>query len=251
MPEYKGMKVLEIDIETAPAKAYIWSPWKENIPHARVIENGYMLCWAAKWQHKKGIMFRDRRDPDFLDELWDLLDEADAVVHYNGKNFDIKWIQTEFLLGGYMPPSPFRQIDLLPVARQKFKLLRNTLENVVEVLEIGEKLPHAGFDMWIGCMENDAQSWKDMRLYNEHDVRLLQGVYTVFQPWITNHPNRALWLDAVDPTCPNCGGTHMQSRGIERTQTLKYYRYQCADCHTWARARTRIEPADRGVLRRC
>ncbi|NIV35232.1 MAG: hypothetical protein GWN58_38990, partial [Anaerolineae bacterium] len=47
-----------------------------------------------------------------LEGAWELLDEADAVVHYNGKKFDIPTLNREFVKYGFTPPSPYKQIDL-------------------------------------------------------------------------------------------------------------------------------------------
>ena len=37
-----------------------------------------------------------------------LLDECDAVIHYNGSKFDIPTLNKEFLLHGLHPPAPYK-----------------------------------------------------------------------------------------------------------------------------------------------
>jgi len=51
------MKVLYIDIETAPATARIWGLKTRFVPISQVVNRGYTLCWAARWEDKKKIHF--------------------------------------------------------------------------------------------------------------------------------------------------------------------------------------------------
>ena len=45
----KFPKILILDIETSPLKAYVWKRWKENISLDQTISEWFMLCWSAKW----------------------------------------------------------------------------------------------------------------------------------------------------------------------------------------------------------
>jgi len=190
---------------------------------------------------------------DFLSLLWRVLDEADAVVHYNGKSFDTKHIQKEFLLDDMLPPSPFHQIDLLQTVRQQFKFVSNKLQHVAEQLEIGVKEQTGGMQLWIDCMDGDIQAWKTMRKYNIQDVVLLNKLYNKLLPWIKGHPNFALYMDnPSEPTCTNCGSQHGQWRGDEKTEVLAYKRWQCMECGKWSRARHHTKhqnPPKTGVLK--
>ena len=69
-----------------------------------------------------------------LEGIHKLLDEADAVIHYNGKRFDIPSLNKEFLLNGMFPPAPFKEIDLLTVARGRFRFVSNKLDYVAQQL---------------------------------------------------------------------------------------------------------------------
>ena len=251
-----AIKLLHIDIETAPGKAYIWSMFKENIPLVRLIEPGYMLCFTAKWEHEKVIIFHKRYfDPRgnnlMLEQLWDLLDAADAVIHYNGKSFDIKHIQREFVIHDFLPPSPFKQIDLLTTVRSQFKFQSNKMEHVAKELKLEhQKMKNDGFDMWIGCMEDDDDAWEAMKDYNIQDVRCLADMYTVLKPWIKGHPNVGLYMrDTAKPRCVHCGSTHGEWRGTETTRVLVYRRWNCLDCGAWSRARKSEGKRDKGTLR--
>ena len=121
------MKTLLLDIETKPHKAYCWGLFDQRIGLNQIVEAGGTLCWAAKWlgaPENEVIFSAEWDDDDFIGKIWDLLDEADAVVHYNGKKFDIPTLNWEFIKQEGTPPSPYKEIDLLQTVRQRFNPIR-------------------------------------------------------------------------------------------------------------------------------
>ena len=238
------MKILLLDIETAPNIAHVWGLWNQNIGTNQILDAGYVMCWAAKWYGDDHVYFagqHDMEEEDMLHECWRLLDEADAVVHYNGAKFDIPTLNKEFLLHGVAPPDPYHQIDLLRTARKRFRFPSNKLDYIAKALGLEGKVEHAGHQLWIDCMNNDPAAWKKMQEYNIQDVILLEDVYDAMRPWIQQHPNHALYIENPEaPVCPNCGSTHIVKKGIETTATMQYQRYRCQDCQTPLRGRTNI-----------
>ncbi len=232
-------------METAPNKAFVWGLFNINVSVDAIEEPGYTLCWAAKWLGQKEIMFGSINDKkDFLKRIYDLLDEADVVIHYNGSRFDIPTISKDFVQRGWNPPAPYLQIDLLNVVRKRFRFPSNKLSYVSKALGIGGKHPHKGLDLWKECMDGDKEAWKVMEEYNKQDVVLNEKLYLKLKPWIPNHPNHGVFTKSENPTCPNCGSKHLQKRGYHRTKTMVYQRYACMNCGTWARARTSEVPKE-------
>jgi DNA polymerase III epsilon subunit-like protein len=172
---------------------------------------------------------------EMIKTIHSLLEEADAVVHYNGTKFDIPTLNKEFILLGLDPPSSYKEIDLLRVARARFKFQSNKLDYVAQALGIGGKVKHKGMDLWKGCMENDEACWKHMEKYNKQDVVLLEKVYKRMLPWIKNHPNYGLYMDTDRPVCRNCGKSRVIKKGTEYTTVGKYQRYKCQNCGTHLR----------------
>lgn len=237
------MKILHLDIETAPNKVYCWGLWNQNVSINQIVEPGYTMCWAAKWDDNREVMFDSLfKSPeiDMLMKMWQLLDEADAVVHYNGEKFDIPTLNREFIRYGLAPPSPYHHIDLLRVVKKRFKFPSNKLDYVAQTLGLGAKTQHSGMELWKGCMDNDPKSWKIMERYNKQDVRLLPKLYRELLPWIKNHPNHALYETSDRPVCPNCGSKKVKKNGTETTLTMKYQRYKCTCCGTPLRGRSNI-----------
>jgi DNA polymerase elongation subunit (family B)/predicted RNA-binding Zn-ribbon protein involved in translation (DUF1610 family) len=241
------MKVLMLDIECAPNTAHVWGLFKQTVSIKQLMESSYTMCFAARWYGSKRVVFKDQYDEDMLDELWNLLNEADAVVHYNGTKYDIPTINKDFLLAGMQPPSPYKQIDLYRVVRSKFKFPSNKLDYVADRLGVGQKHAHEGHELWVKCMGGDRAAWRRMKKYNKQDVVLLGGVYDALLPWIDNHPNYALYSEK-DFCCPNCGSDHVIKQGRAYTQTMTYQQYKCTDCGKWSRARLAEKGAKKAVL---
>lgn len=243
------MKILLLDIETAPNLVHVWGLWQQNVGLPQIIASGYVMCWSAKWLGEDDVFFdslHHNKAKSMLKGIHSLLDKADAVVHYNGTKFDIPTLNKEFLLHGMPPPAPYKQIDLLRVARSQFRFPSNKLDYVAQALKVGSKIKHAGHELWIRCINGEGKAWEEMEEYNRNDVVLLEQVYYKLVPWIKHHPNHNLYSDK-ELICPTCGGSHYHRRGLAHTSTCTYQRYQCSECHSWFRARTNLTKKERFV----
>lgn len=232
-------KILHLDIETAPTNCYSWSLWPKFISPSDIQEPGYTLCWAAMWEGERTVHFKKYHPNDngkkMLKEIWELLDEADMVVHYNGTKFDIPVLFKEFAVNGMGPPSHFYEIDLIKTVRKRFRFESNKLDYVCQRLGLGAKTQHKGMSLWYGCMEGDAASWRIMERYNKQDVKLLRKLYKMLLPWITNHPNLGMWVEEKDGKlrCGHCASTNLQKKGTQyNTKSASYDRYKCKSCGT-------------------
>jgi len=156
------MRILEFDIETIPHEAVTFGIWKQTIRPKNIRRFGYTCCFAAKWYKKKGVMFhsvpKDGME-GMVQAAWNLLNEADAVVHYNGTRFDVPTLNKEFLKHGMLPPKPYHQIDLIKTVRQQFRFPGgNSLNEVLRFLGMQQKVSHKGIDLWLECMDGDPKS---------------------------------------------------------------------------------------------
>lgn len=113
------VKILLLDIETAPKLSYVWRFWKENISAKQVKEHGHIMSFAAKWLNEGEIFYEENRkenDKKIIQKICHYLDLADIVVAHNGEAFDLKQIRARALVHGINPPSPVKIIDSLKVA---------------------------------------------------------------------------------------------------------------------------------------
>lgn len=240
------MRILAWDIETGPNLAYVWGLWQQNVSLNQIEDRGEVLSFAARWidEPKNKIMFEyaidDVRKTAMLTRAWDLLNEADALVSWNGKGFDTKHMARAFLLAGMSPPSPAKEIDLMLIAKKRFRFVSNKLDNVAQELGLAGKIKHSGFDLWRRCLAGDLSAWKEMRKYNEQDVHLLVDLYERMLPWLDGHPNRNLYDPKVDG-CPRCPAEYesLTKQGFRPTMTGMYQRYQCSECGAWSSEGTR------------
>lgn len=239
------MKILAIDIETRPSLAYIWSLWDNFVPLDRLIDSGDMISFGSKWIGSKPITFmstyHDGKE-EMVRAVWDLLDEADTVLHFNGRKFDIPHIQREFLELGLTPPSPFKQIDLLATCKSQFRFPSNKLAYVSDRLGLGQKEKHEGFQLWVKCMQNDAAAWERMKKYNIQDVKLLEELYEVLKPWLKSPPSFAALTG--EHVCPRCGSDDVRPHGTTFLLTGKFQRYECKNCGGWSRGTKRLDTTD-------
>lgn len=245
-------RILILDIETAPIQANVWRIWQENVGLNQIDRDWFILSFAAKWLGEEGVVYFDQSkskdiedDTALLIRLHKLLDEADIVVAHNGKKFDVPKINARFALSGLRPPSPYRVVDTLQIAKAKFKFTSNRLEYLAERLNKKyKKLSHAqfpGFELWKQVMRGNKAAWAEMRTYNEHDVLALEELYLTLRAWDTKHPNVHVHNDAEEGhACPVCGGVHLTKRGFATTNVGKFQRFQCDSCGAWSKDRTAI-----------
>ena len=241
-------KILLIDIETAPILAYVWGLWNQNIAIERIKEDWYMLSYAYKWLDDKSVTFiglnefGNRREDEvhLVIELRNLMDEADVIIAHNGDKFDIKMINSKFLEHNIPQPSPYKTVDTLKMARSKFRITSNKLDYLSKFLKGTGKEKHHGnhFDLWLGCMTGDKDSWARMKKYNEVDVLELERVYLALRGW-TSHPNVSHYYNDDDIRCTTCGSKKLTPMKSVFTSISEYQAYSCNDCGKIVRTRTR------------
>lgn len=244
-------KVLLTDIETSPAKVYAFGLFNQNLSLAQIIEPDRMLGFGFKWYGEgKSPQFRSEFHHDrktMLEQMSSLLDEADIVVGYNSRRFDIPWIRAELAREGIDQPSPFKQIDLYQVAKKNMRFISHKLDFVSQSLLGEQKLSHTGFKLWADCLKGDSKAWGLMRRYCIQDVALLEPLLEAlwqFTPQAVNMANFA--PDDGERRCSHCGQENtLQSRGVERTAQSQYRRYWCntnkGGCGGWSRSTLRIK----------
>ena len=246
-------RILILDIETSPNLAYIFDLWQQGVSPGNIQEHGQVICWAAKWVGDSKVLFASDHHEGHhtsIETAYRLVDEADIIVTYNGVKFDMKHLRREFLLAGFAPPSPHKDVDLYRVVRERFKFASNKLDHVSQRLEIGEKVKHAGFDLWKRCMDGDDAAWREMKRYNVADVKLTESLYERLLPWIHNHPHVAeAGMQGTELSCNKCGSTSLTRAGRYTASVLQYAMYRCDKCGGLVRAahRTARENATVGV----
>lgn len=246
MDNGKKVRILAYDLEVTPMLAWAYGMYDTNI--LEVEQYPYILCFSYQWLDEKKVHSvslpdfpaRYRKDPtddlDIVKALHRLLDEADVVIAHNANGFDNKVSNARFLVHNLAPPSPFKSVDTLAVARSKAKFSSNKLDLLGQQLDLGRKTNETHGSLWRACVDGDKRAWSKMVKYCEQDVRLLIDLYNRFLPYMTNHPNLAT-ISQKEDVCPKCGGSRLHSRGTRATTTAIHRRFQCQDCGGWCAER--------------
>lgn len=250
-------RVLVYDIETSPLKVYTFSLFKPMISIGQIIESTRVISWAAKWHDEEKVMFMSEYHHGhdrMIKRAWELLNEADILVQFNGNSFDEPQLRREFKQAGLPPFSPVQTVDLYRAAKRSMYFPSYKLDWISRELGVGQKLGHEGFDLWRKCLEDPPEddpnrqkrAWAKMRAYNKQDVVLTEQLYVELLPYIPNHPHMGLFTDepAGDDRCDVCGGTNLRMEGFAYTKVGKYQRYQCREDGKWGRGKKALVLVD-------
>lgn len=246
-------RIAILDIETAPILAYVWRIFDENIGLDQIKEDYSILSFAWKWLGESKTIYEStegqrnvRKDKKLLTKLHKLLNEADIVIAQNGKNFDIKKINSRMIQHGIPPYSPVRIVDTYESCKRHFGFTSNKLAWTSAILTDTPKSIHKdfpGFLLWREIVEYGPrmkQAWAEMKLYNIRDVVATEAKYMKLRPWMNTHPNLGAYSDGPQHNCPNCGSENVQRRGVHVTQQGRRTRYQCQDCGTWSHDKKQV-----------
>lgn len=207
-------KILLIDLEAFPLVGYAWDLREVNI--IKVLRSRMICSVAWKWYGQKIVHVRAL--PDFPEEYvqnWesavpgklvqftnrslmeyirDLVNRAQIVVGHNVDKYDLRRANTDIIRYQLDVPAPYKTIDTLKIARQKFGFMSNRLQDLCEFLGIPGKVRHGGFELWERCMAGEMGAWDEIRRYNRGDIDpCLEQVFERFRPW-----HRPRWLTRME-----------------------------------------------------
>lgn len=235
-------RILLLDIETAPLAVWTWGLYDQTIYPENVISDWFLLCWSAKWLFDSVSIGEavtpkealQRTDRSILAGMWKLVDEADIVITQNGDKFDLRRLNTRWLMEGFKPPMYYRSVDTLKVLKDRFDFSSNGMDYVNRVLGIDGKTK-TDFSWWRECLEGEQKSRQAaldrMLKYNKQDVFILEELYLKIRPWITGHPNMNLWTDVEDiEVCPNCKSSDLKWGREYATPLGLWDAFRCNTC---------------------
>jgi hypothetical protein len=239
-------RILLYDVETTPLTGTAYGTYNTDI--IEVLQHPYVLCFSYRWLNERkthNVALRDfearyRADPkddeDVVLALWYLFDEADILIAHNAKGFDNRVATGRFIVYKKTPPSPYKTVDTLLVARKIGKFSNNKLDVLGQQLQIGRKSKVTHGQLLNGVLSGQKVAWNKMVAYNNQDVNVLLRLYLRFLPYIDNHPNLAT-ISHMPDACPKCGHRHLQRQGYYYGNTYTYQKYVCVDCGGWGRVR--------------
>lgn len=228
-------RITTLDIETSYAEATLFRTGEQRINIHQITKPSRLIMVGWKDYNKKTAQVFSEDElgtKGMLKATWDLLNETDILLTFNGNSFDIPIIMGAFMEAGMTPPSPFISVDLYRASRRG-RYMSHKLDYLCKLFGIGQKIGHAGEDLWGGILRNDPVAWARMRKYCKMDVVITENLFDYLGPWIKNFPNITQWTG--EPGCYRCGSKNLLEAGWHRTNVTAYARRQCKDCGAWNR----------------
>nr|DAF21508.1 MAG TPA: DNA polymerase B [Caudoviricetes sp.] len=228
-------KILCLDIESSPSLIWAYSLWNANA--VKVERDPTIMSISWQWvdmDKTRNLNLSSMSEEELARHIWDLYNQADYVLGHNSNKFDNKMINALFMRYGLTPPSPYKQIDTLQVARSVARFNSNRLDSLGKLL-LGEGKTETTYkDLWYDCLvKNDKKSWAQMVEYNNRDVDVTVALYKKLRPWIKNHPNIGDHT-GIDGICPKCGSDNIRKDGSYRKRSGRVQRYKCLHCGGWS-----------------
>lgn len=239
-------RILYWDIETSLQLVTVFQlAHNDWIDPTAIVQERYVICASWRWDgeskvHSVSVLDKPTlyakdpfNDKHVLQVLHKVLSEADVIVHHNGSSFDLPYVQTRMLIHGMSPLPPIVALDTYKTAKSRFYLNSNKLDYIAGLLGIGHK-KETTKGLWMKILQGNRKAIKEMIVYNQRDVILLQKVFKRLAPYMPNHVNRELFGGTG---CPYCGSHKIQSRGTCKAIGKVYKRFQCQakGCFGWFR----------------
>jgi uncharacterized protein YprB with RNaseH-like and TPR domain len=125
---------------------------------------------------------------ELLTDIMEELETYDISVAHNGQFYDKPWLNTMCLKYGLKPSIRWMKfVDPVRIARNHLRLGRNTLDQLIDYLDVPHKKTHLASGAWLkAAIEGDRKS---MDYIVEHcilDVKSLECVYDKCRPLIEN-----------------------------------------------------------------
>lgn len=246
---YDLPKILFWDVECSTVElrvqTYDLKNYNRYYDHRDITRDWHLLGAAWKFIQDESPQAISVRPDDPLNDygvvttLHKVLSEADILCGHNSDAFDLKKFNTRALFHGLPPIPPKQTIDTLKAARKHFKITSNSLAYLARFLGLEAKDESPDWDL---CLAGDAEALRYMRAYNKQDVVVTEQVYMKLRPFMTTHPNAALYTHGTHhDTCPKCGSDDLMKQGHKFTAAGKYQQYQCRNCGTWSRGKKNVK----------
>jgi uncharacterized protein YprB with RNaseH-like and TPR domain len=236
-PSVKAPRVLFYDIETAPITSYVWGLFDQNIGLNQIVEDWFILSFAARYQGETQYHYFDQRsampvqnDENLLISVHKVLSCADVLVGHNSVRFDFKKLNARFIKHGLAPLNNFIHIDTLKIARKHFAFTSNKLSYLAEYLKCdikkSEHQKFPGMNLWAECLKGNPEAFQEMESYNKTDVDVLELVYNKLAPWEPTINFQSFYFGTI---C-SCGHTKFFKDGFRYTRQGKFQIFRCHNC---------------------
>lgn len=228
-------KILIFDLEIAPAIAYTYNFREAFISPENIIQMPYILAYSAKWYGESRVYYNDTRntpknDLKLLQELSDLIAQADLICGHNLKKFDAPTTRGRMIIQEMMPLKKVEIIDTLKIAYKHFKFPFYKLGELAKYLKCDKsKLDHAKFpgnSLFTEADKGNLKAFKEMEAYCKMDTLVTEEVLTKLMPW---EPSINFQTFHQKRIC-SCGSEEFKKGGFQYNASGIRQRYACIKC---------------------
>lgn len=254
-----GPRILVLDLERLPGRVEleVWHPRDfkrvNYVAPDRWSALPSTVSMAWKWYGSKKVGFvaawEAPDDPHHVaNEAWLLIDQADIVVTFNGRQADLKWLRQDWAVADLPMPTPWRDVDLFVVARREFAFESRSLRHLCDRLGLPNKSGHYESATALAAMDGDEKAQRKLARYNRQDVRITEAVFDRLRPYVRGI-NFGLYAADGAVMCVNCGSEALSPAGSATTAVTRYPAYRCDECGTVQRGKHRSAAVPmRGVV---
>ena len=157
---------------------------------------GIILCGVFKEVGRKVVIHRLDQQPSYKLKPWDdrslvqkikkEIETADIIVSWNGKRFDVPFIQSRLALHKLSPLRENKHMDLLYTARAHYRLHSNRLQSVSEFLGTADEKTRLDGTNWIKALAGSKHSMNYIVHHCILDVKVLEQVYEKLKHLVKN-----------------------------------------------------------------
>lgn len=248
MSKIKKPKILFMDLETSPLKAYIWQPGKQYVGHKQLVKGHDMwgiICVTYCWNDGKPAKsidwgYNQQNTLRVVEKFDEIIKRADHVIGKNSDRFDNKMINSCRMLSGLpgMPEWIKYTDDLEKHMRKHFRLPSQSLDYISHKLGLGGKIKME-FQDWIDIVEkteNGRESFNKMIKYGKKDVEDTRQLWYTLSEHFEPKFNMNTYDSSNGDRCryEDCGSYHLLNNGTRILNRIRYQQYICGDCGRYA-----------------
>lgn len=161
-----------------------------------LVREYFIICWSASYMNNSKVFSacvtpeqaREWNDKEILQPLYDLLSSADVIAGHNVDAYDLKRVNTRFLINGIPPVLGYdgkkkKTIDSLKIVRSSFAFEDNTLDALCLKFGINGKAKITDDDWRRVITTGDEKTLKRIERYCRGDVRNGKELLKIFSPY--------------------------------------------------------------------
>jgi uncharacterized protein YprB with RNaseH-like and TPR domain len=149
---------------------------------------GMLLCGGFKALGEKKVkIYRIDESPNYKEEPWDdswlaeqlagEIEEADILVSYNGKRFDLPFLNARLVRFDKKPIIGKKHIDLFFVSKFQLKLSNWSLDALAKHLNLPVQKTRMEGEQWTKAMTGDPEALQYIIDHCVLDVKVLEQVF--------------------------------------------------------------------------